>query len=231
MLNILLILIYIYFTIQQTIENGVYNILFEDFNLNYSKYNIHLSENFQYPNTFFRIVKKFESSNNIFYNIEDIIFNSKLSYSENKILILHRKYNNRQLWNLIKTNDNNYIIKNKNNCFCKVEKLNVLCEDIPFHEASTFKIVKIYLEADKNYNISYFNILNNEPIDILIKYIDLRDPCLNRKGIHQIEKDYDNEELRYSIRSIINNIPWVRKIFVLMPNEKVRYFKEYKFNK
>ena len=201
--------------------------LFKDFNLNYSKHNIHLSENFQYPNTFFRIVKKFESSNNIFYNIEDIIFNSKLSYSENKSLILLRKYNNRQLWNLIKTNDNDYIIKNKNNCFCKVEKLNILCEDIPFHKASKFNIVKIYLEVEKNYSITYFNILDKEPIDILIKYIDLRDPNLNREGIHQIEKDYDNEELRYSIRSIINNIPWVRKIFVVMPNEKVRYFQEY----
>ena len=59
----------------------------------------------------------------------------------------------------------------------------------------------------------------------MIKYIDLNDPNLNRKGIHQIEKDYDNEELRYSIRSIFKNIPWVRKIFILMPNEKVRYFK------
>ena len=45
-------------------------------------------------------------------------------------------------------------------------------------------------------------IIENEAIDILIKYIDLRDPSLKRNGIHQIEKDFDNEELRYSIRSI-----------------------------
>ena len=31
--------------------------------------------------------------------------------------------------------------------------------------------------------------------------------------------------IRYSIRSIIKNIPWIRKIFILMPNEKTRYFK------
>ena len=55
----------------------------------------------------------------------------------------------------------------------------------------------------------------------------MNDPDLNRKGIHQIDKDYDNEELRYSVRSILTNIPWVRKIFILMPNEKVRYFKNY----
>ena len=60
----------------------------------------------------------------------------------------------------------------------------------------------------------------------MIKYIDLNDPHLNRIGIHQIEKDYDNEELRYSLRSILKNIPWIRKIFILMPNEKVQYFKE-----
>jgi len=45
--------------------------------------------------------------------------------------------------------------------------------------------------------------------------------------LHQIKKDEDNEELRYSIRSILKNIPWIRKIFIVMPNEKVRYFKDY----
>ena len=70
-------------------------------------------------------------------------------------------------------------------------------------------------------------LIEKEPIDVLIKYIDLRDNALKRSGIHQIEKDYDNEELRYSIRSIFMNIPWVRKIFILMPNDKVRYFKDY----
>ena len=61
----------------------------------------------------------------------------------------------------------------------------------------------------------------------MIKYIDLRDKNLKRDGIHQIKKDFDNEELKYSVRSIIKNIPWVRKIFILMPNEKVRFFKNY----
>ena len=74
-------------------------------------------------------------------------------------------------------------------------------------------------------------LLKKEPIDILIKYIDLRDPNLKRNEIHQIEKDYDNEELRYSIRSILMNIPWIRKIFILMPNKKIRYFKDYKYIK
>ena len=68
-------------------------------------------------------------------------------------------------------------------------------------------------------------IIEKEPIDVFIKYIDLTDPNLKREGIKQIPKDQDNQELKYSIRSILKYIPWVRKIFILMPNERVRYFK------
>ena len=70
------------------------------------------------------------------------------------------------------------------------------------------------------------NLLENTPIDVVYKYIDLRDKNLVRDGIPQIIKDYDNEELRYSIRSVLQNIPWVRKIFIIMPNEKVSFLKE-----
>jgi hypothetical protein len=88
-----------------------------------------------------------------------------------------------------------------------------------------FKIVKLYEEVKKtNKNIKY---VNKENIDILIKYIDLTDKKLNREGIMQIYKDFDNEELRYSLRSILYNLPWVRKIFILMPNEKVKYLRSY----
>ena len=75
------------------------------------------------------------------------------------------------------------------------------------------------------------DIIEKEQIDVLIKYIDLRDKNLVRNKIHQIKKDYENEELRYSIRSILKNIPWIRKIFILMPNENVRYFKNYQLIK
>jgi len=71
-------------------------------------------------------------------------------------------------------------------------------------------------------------LIEKEPVDVLIKYIDLSDKTLNRKGINQIKKDEDNEELRYSVRSVLQYIPWVRKIFILMPNEKVKYFKPIK---
>ena len=88
-------------------------------------------------------------------------------------------------------------------------------------------MIKIYNEVNLNGNSINNSILEREPIDILIKYIDLRDPDLNRNEIHQISKDYDNEELRYSLRSIFENISWIRKIFILMPNKKVRFLKDY----
>ena len=98
-----------------------------------------------------------------------------------------------------------------------------LKEVFNFNKNNEFQFNELYKEVqEKNINS---NLLDKEPIDVLIKYIDLSDPKLNRTGIKQIKKDYDNEELKYSVRSILKNIPWIRKIFILMPNEKVKYFK------
>ena len=85
-----------------------------------------------------------------------------------------------------------------------------------------FKLIKMYREKLPNESLE---IINKEPIDVLIKYIDLSDPNLKREGIKQIKKDKDNQELKYAVRSILKNIPWIRKIFILMPNERVRFFK------
>jgi hypothetical protein len=63
-------------------------------------------------------------------------------------------------------------------------------------------------------------IVDEEDVDVVIKYIDLTDPNLKREGIPQIKKDEDNGELRYAVRSVLKNLPWVRKIFIVMPNEK-----------
>ena len=95
---------------------------------------------------------------------------------------------------------------------------------------SHFHLLKLFSEVKKK-NKKDELIVESEPIDVLIKYIDLSDPNLVREGIPQIKKDNENEELKYSVRSILKNIPWVRKIFILMPNEKVRYFKDYELIK
>ena len=86
-----------------------------------------------------------------------------------------------------------------------------------------FTFFKLYEEVQLK--PEHIEFIEKEPVDVLIKYIDLTDKTLKREGIHQIPKDEDHEELRYSVRSILDNIPWIRKIFILMPNEKVSYFK------
>ena len=71
------------------------------------------------------------------------------------------------------------------------------------------------------------SLLDMELIDAVIKYIDLTDKKLKREGIKQINKDIENGEIKYCIRSILSNIPWVNKIYIIMPNDKVKYLKSY----
>ena len=227
LINIFILSLFVSFSKQINIANGVYNLMMENFYLQYYKRKILIIDNPKHPNTFFRI----QFSSNNYYNIEEIYTKYQLIYLETKELIFtNRKVEKCNLWTFIKANNNKYVIKNINNCYIKIKKSKNACEDIPMNKATQFNLIKIYNEI-LIYNQTEKDILDKEPIDVIIKYIDLKDPNLLRKGIHQIEKDYDNEELRYSIRSILRNIPWIRKIFILMPNNKVRYFKDYKIIK
>jgi hypothetical protein len=147
-------------------------------------------------------------------------------------------YMEKSIWKIRKFNKKFVLIKNiYNNKYLEVNNIKLQCSsEIKFiHENIDdndkiipnflFKLLKLY--EDVSITNKYIKIINKEHIDILIKYIDLTDKKLNREGIKQIYKDFDNEELKYSIRSILKNIPWIRKIFILMPNEKVKYFKSY----
>ena len=141
------------------------------------------------------------------------------------------------IWKIINIKKNFFFIKNiynnkyleENNIWlqCSNEKI-FISKKVDYEKINKkfiFRLQKLYEEAKMdNTNKKY---INKAHIDILIKYIDLTDKNLNREGILQIYKDFDNEELRYSLRSIFKNIPWVRKIFILMPNEKVKYLKPY----
>ena len=225
--NVYIIILHISFSIQL---DGVFHIIFNNLYLQYLKRKLLISTFPKHPNSFFRINIHDYYSNDYHY-IEEIYTKYKLIYLENKELLFTKmNYNKFNLWKFIKTNNNKYIIQNKNNCSIVIKKSSIICENIPLNEASEFKLFKIYEEVILD-NQRHNELLEKEPIDVLIKYIDLKDPNLHREGIHQIEKDVDNEELRYSIRSILKNIPWVRKIFILMPNEKVRFFKEYELIK
>ena len=146
----------------------------------------------------FRITK---NQNNLYY-IENKSRN-RIAVNENGHVLMMYNPSDSVLkktmeWNFFLLEDNKYVIQNDGN--------------------------KKFLEINNN----FFQCLNDlpQPIEV-IKYIDLTDKTLNRTGIKQIQKDEDNEELRYSIRGILKYIPWIRKIFIVMPNEKVKYFKPY----
>ena len=148
--------------------------------------------------------------------------------------------NNNFLWNItpiiLNEEDNNkniskvyYYVKNigtgKYLRYRKEFNYYLTCDTestLNFTNDNYFKFIRMYREMIHNENNE---ILEKEPIDVLIKYIDLKDPDLKREGITQIKKDVENKEIKYSVRSIFKNIPWIRKIFILMPNEKVKYFK------
>ena len=116
-----------------------------------------------------------------------------------------------------------------------------------FNKSSLFCIISIYIgfigsihnnnncekfkEFSRHYYLCYLDVddeslLDLEPIDVLIKYIDLSDDKLIREGLPKLKKDIENGEIRYCIRSILENISWINKIYILMPNEKVKYLKE-----
>ena len=130
-------------------------------------------------------------------------------------------------WDLIEIQNNLYVIKNrKNKKFLEINANNELqCKNKIFlfngkspksytiEPKFIFKFLKFYEKVD--ISKEDLEIIEKEPIDVLIKYIDLSDKTLNRTGIRQIKKDEDNEELRYSVRSILKYIPWIRKIYII----------------
>ena len=187
--------------------------------------------------TQFHIIKTIQN-----YYLISNKWKKKIGVDENDKIILFHKIPNINIskiyWKLIRIKKNEYLIQNIfNNKFLTINN-----KLLQFTNKYSFSIKHIdrYIEKiDKNYLFyfiklyeegqmlkkKYLKIIDEEPIDVLIKYINLNDRALIRKGIKQINKDYDNEELRYSIRSILQYIPWIRKIFILMPNKKVKFLK------
>ena len=223
-------IIFISFSSSIIIDNAVYIFFYKNYYFNYENETIQISKNLKEQiNSNFRIKKLYNYLNHTFFNIIHINTNLNLiSYKNGTLNVKSNVIDNIEIldeWTFIEINTNEYKIKNKNMCYIKIRNSFITCEIINLEEASTFNAFKIYEEANEmELDIEK---INKEPIDLVIKYIDLRDPFLKRNGIHQIQKDFDNEELRYSIRSILKYIPWIRKIYILMPNEKVRFFKEY----
>ena len=224
-----------------SIKNAVYIIRNREGNVNLEN-----GEKLEFTNTKSNLKKNFEliKNNNenrdleVFYFIKDKEKNILLAAENNGDHLTFYSKDidiNYTLWKIIpKINEENkliYYVQNKanklywelinqNNMYQL--KLSSILAESNLTKANEF----LFIELFQNVDVTNSEILEKEPIDVLIKYIDLTDSSLNRTGIHQIKKDFDNSELKYSVRSILQNIPWIRKIFILMPNEKVRFFKE-----
>ena len=152
--------------------------------------------------------------------------NLKIEANDKIITDVENTYANYE-WEFVKIKgkDNYYVVKNKLGCVLNEIRSKFFCS---FNEEGTiFSLVRIYEEKEKMLSEDDKKILDEEPIDVFIKYIDIHDPNLIRNNLTQIDKDNENGELRYCVRSILKNIPWIRKIFILMPNEKVRFFRNY----
>ena len=188
----------------------------------------------------FRILSVEDNNSGVYYIISKP-FNKKLGVNEKNELILYDTYELlKTKWNFIKINAQEYLIQNDfNKKYLEIKNRKegtkiiyyAICSNDVDQNLEPDKIKNIFkysffkLCEEVQFKPEHLKFIDNEPIDILIKYIDLTDKNLKRDGIKQIKKDEDNEELKYSVRSILQYIPWVRKIIILMPNERVKYFK------
>jgi hypothetical protein len=192
------------------IEDAIYNFVYDEylfFYYNYYTKNIEISESFiAKSNCNFKIQSFLDDKNITYYFIEHITSNFRISCNEKKEINLLSEIEEIKkdffLWDFINVVNNSFILQNKKNkCFILIRNNSIYCENITLNMSSQFKLLKIYEEVnEKAINIE---MIDKEPIDVIIKYIDLKDPFLNRSGIAQIKKDYENEELRYAVRSIL----------------------------
>ena len=237
--NLKLIIFIIILVEAKNIElNGVFRIdsATNGNSLTDENYSLQFSKPKEKKSQTFRIVK---TNNNLYYI--ETISHIRITVNENGHVLMMYNSNDGQLqrkmvWNIIHLEDNKYVIQNDGNKkFLEINNnffqcSNDLPQPIEEHKSeisNNFKFILYKLYEEVTYTKEQKEIVEKEPVDVVIKYIDLTDKTLNRTGIKQIQKDEDNEELKYSVRSILQYIPWVRKIFILMPNEKVKYFKPY----
>ena len=211
--------------------NGIYIISNSERNLHFSiEYSILILSNIK---QYFRLILVNPKS----YLIESREKKKIIGVDEKDNIKIYNKIDNinknKIYWNIIKIRKMKFLLQNHfNKNFLEAKDNRLKCSrKINFNDFKKknktldkkyiFRLFKLFQEVKVNNS----NIIKKEPVDAIIKYIDLSDKELKRDGIIQIYKDENNEELKYSIRSIIQYIPWIRKIYILMPNEKVKFLK------
>ena len=211
---------------------GIYRIdtISKGFTISSGDNNLFLSS-LKYLNNHFRI---YRSESKPYYFIELKSTSQKLGVDIDNNVVLFNSTEGISLarvkWTIFRLNEEEelYLIQNKytRNYLQKSYK-QIICMFDYYNSTKKilfkFSLFKMFEEVE--FKKEYVDIVEDEPIDVVMKYIDLSDKDLNRTGIHQIKKDEDSGELKYSVRSILQYIPWVRKIFIVMPNEKVKFFK------
>ena len=183
----ILMLIFILFinvskSIQKFLFNEVYRIKSLENNLYFSLMNNMIVLSNKQINLKFIIAKK------NYYYIKINRKNEILGINERNEIIVYKMYGNTQdlkmQWNILEINKNEYLIQNLfNKKFIEVNNDNLQLSDINkvFKKNNVFNFLKLFEENFLNKN--NIKLIQNEKIDIVIKYIDLSDISLNRTGI------------------------------------------------
>ena len=210
--------------------------LYNNFSLVVEKEDLFFTESFENENIFY-ITSSFLGS----YFIINRKEKKRIGIDDENKLHLYEmddtEYIEKTYWNIIKDKNQNYYLlqnvfnqkfleikpeNNKLRCknsleFSLLNNTNAIKNIYKFHFFKLFEEVQI-----RSIDIE---MVNKEPIDVFMKYTDFTDKALKREGINETLKENDMEEIKYSIRSILKYIPWIRKIFIVMPNDKVRFLK------
>ena len=171
--KIILILIFFMLSNEDIIKEAVYNIIYKDLYFKNKNQKFHLSKSSKAEvNSNFRIKKAKNNNQEPYYYLQNLKNNKILVLSENnevqfiEFLEDDKKY--LAQWNFIKLKQKSYIIGNSNNCFLKLIKFILKCENITMDKATQFDLVEIYEEVEINELDN--ELIEKEPIDILIKY-------------------------------------------------------------
>ena len=136
----------------------------------------------------------------------------------NKKNIYNDKYYIKNMYNLLYLGANSVILKSTN-------QLKVSCSFSKLENKNIFSLLKIFEEITSNKKaLLNSKLLNDEQIDIVINYnYKHKNNTLDK---NKDEDNEDNENLRYVIRSISQNIPWTRKIFILCITDNINILKD-----
>ena len=204
------------------IFNGVYRIdsKYNDYPLKISDKKVIFNKIKEGKEENFRIIP---TVNNLYF-IESKPFNKRLGIDDKGEIILLEKHDSDMklevYWNIIQLSEDKFLIQNN---YTKnfLEYIENRKSSYPICSKNIFEITNNDTNNIANitdtFIFSFFKLceeihikpehiqlIEDEPVDVLIKYIDLSDKNLSRGNIKQTKKDEDNEELKYSVRSILN---------------------------